>query len=246
VIKKKCLDCGEEFDAPDRGRFTPKFCVKCSEKRQREDEEKEARKEAEETAKRHRERADQARIPPLWREVTFDSSDSTINKVAFKQCLQYAENFNLRESSSLFLFSHKYGTGKTHLAACIANYVLHVKNGRVRYQKARDLLLDIRHTYSTESREDETAILNSVLGFDLLVLDDVGVDSPSEWRASTYWTVFDRRMEQRLPVVVTANFSLHEPERGESLGDRIGFGAVSRLRQMCGQNTIEFKGPDLR
>lgn len=81
---------------------------------------------------------------------------------------------------------------------------------------------------------------------DLLVLDDVGIDQPSQWLVSTYWTVFDRRMETGLPVVVTANYNLFETEKGMTIGDRIGFGAESRLRKMCGENVIEFKGKDLR
>lgn len=196
-------------------------------------------------AERFQKRIWAAGLPPKWKNVGFGNSDPAISRVAFKQCQKYAAEFSMG-SKSLFLWSHKYGNGKTHLAACIANYVLREKGLRVRFQKARDLLLDIKHTYSGMSNQDETMILNNVLSFDLLILDDVGLDPHTEWIESTYWTLFDRRLEQELPVVVTANFSLHEPEKDESLGDRIGFGAVSRLRQMCGDNVIEFKGPDLR
>jgi DNA replication protein DnaC len=211
-----------------------------------EEEAERQQEEREAAASRQRERIFQAKIPELWRNTTFETSDPAINRVAFNRCWEYAETFDPRKSNSLYLFSLKYGTGKTHLAACIANYVLHEKKFNVRYQKARDLLLDIRRTYSDRGDLDEAGLLDRVLSFDLLVLDDVGIDQPSQWLVSTYWTVFDRRMEMGLPVVVTANYNLFETEKGMTIGDRIGFGAESRLRKMCGENVIEFKGKDLR
>jgi DNA replication protein DnaC len=212
----------------------------------KEEEAERERQEHEAATKRQRDRISQAKIPELWRDTTFETSDPSINRVAFNRCRRYAETFDPKKSPSLYLFSLKYGAGKTHLAACIANYVLLEKKYSVRYQKARDLLLDIRRTYSDRGDVDEAGLLDNVLSFNLLILDDVGIDQPSQWLVSTYWTVLDRRMEMGLPVVVTANYNLFETERGMTIGDRIGFGAESRLRKMCGENVIEFKGKDLR
>lgn len=245
LAKRKCFTCGQEFETPDAGRFTATICTPCGQKREAEREEEERRRAAAEQAERDAKRIAAATIPLRWKTIGFSNSKSTVNAGAFRQCQKYAEEFS-PQSGSLYLWSHKYGTGKTHLAICIANYLLYEKRLRVRFQKARDLLLDIKHTYSGESKEDETMILRSVLNYDLLILDDVGVDPASQWIISTYWTLFDRRLEQLLPVIVTANFSLDKPEKDECLGDRIGFGAVSRLRQMCRGNIIEFTGPDLR
>lgn len=245
-IKVACLDCGQEFEARDLGRWTRQYCPVCTEKAKKEEEADRECQEHEAAARRQQERIFQAKIPELWQNTTFETSDPAINRAAFNRCKKYAETFHPKKSPSLYLFSLKYGTGKTYLAACIANYVLYVKKYSVRYQKARDLLLDIRHTYSDRGDLDEADLLNRVLFFDLLVLDDVGVDQPSPWLVSTYWTVFDRRMEMGLPVVVTANYNLFETEKGMTIGDRIGFGAESRLRRTCGENVIEFKGKDLR
>ncbi len=81
----------------------------------------------------------------------------------------------------------------------------------------------------------------------MLVLDDVGIDVPSQWLENTYWTVFDRRMEWGLPVILTTNYRLEEPNAHRpSLGERIGHGAVSRLLQMCDHREIDMSGPDMR
>lgn len=194
---------------------------------------------------RYRELVARAGIPKLWREVTFENSDPNIRKAAFKVARRYAENFN-SESGTLVFYSKGYGCGKTHLAACIANHVLHQIERPVLFKKARDLLLDIRRTFSDRGTETEADILQQVLSVELLILDDVGVDNPSPWIESTYWTIFDRRLEGQLPTVVTTNYLL-EAEPGEvSLGDRIGYGALSRLSQMCQGNLIDMTGQDLR
>jgi len=245
-IKVTCIDCGQQFEARNLGRWTRQHCEPCAETARKEDEADQQAYELKVATIQQQNKIFQAKIPEFWRDTTFESSDASINRVAFNKCRRYAEIFDPRKSPSLYLFSLKYGTGKTHLAACIANYVLHEKGYSVRYQKARDLLLDIRRTYSDSGDLDEAELLDRVLSFDLLVLDDVGIDQPSQWLVSTYWTVFDRRMEMGLPIVVTANYNLFETAKLETIGDRIGFGAESRLRKMCGENVIEFKGKDLR
>ena len=114
------------------------------------------------------------------------------------------------------------------------------------FKKARDLMLDIRRTLSDRDDMTEADILDRVLSVNLLVLDDVGVDPPSQWIHGTYWTVFDRRLEWQLPVVVTTNKPLEANQKEELLADRIGAGAASRLIELCQGNIIDMTGPDLR
>lgn len=186
-----------------------------------------------------------ARIPKLWREVTFVNSDPKIRRTAFRLAMQYADSYT-SQSGTIVFYSKGYGCGKTHLAAAIANYVLHRLRRPVLFKKARDLLLEIRHTFAERAEESEAYILNQVLGVELLILDDVGIDRPSPWIESTYWTVFDRRLEWQLPTVITTNYPLEAKPGETALGERIGYGAVSRLSQLCKGQFIDMSGPDLR
>lgn len=191
---------------------------------------------------RYRELIRLANIPPRWREVTFDTLNPNIQSVAQRLAREYAEGFN-KKSPSLVFYSPGNGTGKTHLAACIANHILHEKRLPVLFAKARDIMLEIRKTFSDRC-ETEAEILDKISYVDLLVLDDVGVDRPSEWIKSTYWTLMDRRFDWMLPVVVTTNKPLDG--KGEILADRIGEGAASRLLGLCQGNVIDMTGVDLR
>lgn len=243
-VKRICPSCGEEFETANLGSGTRRYCFKCAEEKTKELEEKEqiALRMLEES--RYQQMVRIARIPPKWRDVTFENSNPGLNPGMFKLAKKYAEKFTTK-SQGLVLYSPGNGTGKTHLAACIANYVLHELRQSVMFEKARDLMLDIRRTFSDKD-DTEADVLDRVLSVGLLILDDVGVDPPSEWIKGTYWTVFDRRLEWELPVVVTTNKPLEAPVGQECLADRIGEGATSRLLGLCQGNVIDMTGLDLR
>jgi len=243
-VKKNCQECGAEFEAYDLGPLSRRACNKCTKAKQAEEEEKQRQAEIALAEAKYHQFVAVAGIPKIWRGVTFENSDPSIRKAAFKVAKRYAENFNA-ESGTLVLYSKGYGCGKTHLAICVANYVLHQLRYPVLFKKARDLLLEIRRTFSEAGTGTEADILDQVLSAQLLVLDDVGVDNPSPWIESTYWTIFDRRLEWQLPTVVTTNYPL-EAEAGVGLGNRIGYGALSRLMQLCGGNFVDMSGSDLR
>ena len=243
--KRSCQECGDEFEAYELGRFSRRYCNECTLAKAVAEEERLRQEELARAEERYRELVAAARIPKMWQDVTFANSDPTLNKAAFKVAKAYAERFNSK-SGTLVFYSRGYRRGKTRLAICIGNHVLHRLRRPVLFKKARDLLLAIRRTYSERDTETEADILDQVLSVELLILDDVGVDNPSPWLESTYWTVFDRRLEWQLPTVVTANYPL-EAELGEvSLGDRIGYGAVSRLVELCNGQFLDVSGPALR
>ncbi len=237
-----CHDCGGAFEARNFGRATATICPKCGEAREEREQAAEKLIREQEEEQRYQGLIHLANIPPRWREVTFDTLDPDIQPVAQKIAREYATSFS-KQSPSLIFYSPGNGTGKTTLAACIANYVLHELRVPVMFAKARDIMLEIRKTFS-DHYETEAEILDKVSYVDLLVLDDVGVDRPSEWIKSTYWTLMDRRSDWMLPVVVTTNKPFEG--KGEVLADRIGEGAASRLLGVCQGNVIDMTGPDLR
>jgi DNA replication protein DnaC len=243
-VKRICLDCGDEFETINLGLATAAYCTKCGLEREKEQEEAErAAQEALKEAK-YREMIALAQIPPKWKEVSFDNSDPSLSPKAFKIAKRYADKFTLK-SPSLVFYSPGAGTGKTHLVICIANHVLYQKRIPVLFKKARDLMLEMRRTFSDRGGITEADILDRVLSVPLLVLDDVGVDPTSQWLQATYWTVFDRRLEWQLPVIVTTNKPL-AAKQGPTLADAIGDRGESRLVELCQGNIIEMTGPDLR
>lgn len=132
-----------------------------------------------------------------------------------KECKEYADNFDtyLEDGTGLFI-AGSVGTGKTHLAAAIANKLL--QSGiPVIFRTAIDMFLDIRRSYSGEVSESD--VLNEYKTVPLLVIDDLGKEKMTEWAASTLYGIVNARYENMKPIIVTTNFT--SKDLLESLGD---------------------------
>lgn len=87
-------------------------------------------------------------------------------------------------------------------------------------------------------RQDIAQLRQELLSSDLLILDDIGAENPSEFIREELYLLVDERIQSQKPVMATCNF---EPEAlGTWLGDRIS----SRLQGACDIYTID--GPDMR
>jgi len=140
------------------------------------------------------------------------------------------------------LFIHgPAGTGKTHLAVALLRE--HLKECERYYLSARfvevpELLMEMRDTFREKAGRSEMDLLEDYSGCDLLVLDDLGAEKPSEWVTQTLYLLVNRRYTREKRTIVTSNLSLKQ--LNERLGDRI----VSRLAGMC--RVVELTGKDRR
>ena len=106
-----------------------------------------------------------------------------------------------------------YGCGKTHLAAAIANAQIAAGN-RVFFITVPDLLDHLRASYSPND-EDEASFsgrFQDVRTTPLLILDDLGVESPTPWVVEKLYQLLNHRYNAHLPTVITTNHSLEELE----------------------------------
>lgn len=127
------------------------------------------------------------------------------------------------------------GTGKTHLAAAIANHL--IRQGRpVVCMTMIDLLERIRRTYS-RSDVDEGSVLKLYKSVPLLVIDDIGKEPPTEWAISTIYSIINGRYEAYLPTIVTTNYDTETLIRRmtpKDTGDNTTARAtIDRLMEMC-------------
>ena len=75
---------------------------------------------------------------------------------------------------------------------------------------------------------------------DLLQLDDLGAEKPTEWVLEQFYSLVNERWQDERSIVVTTNsFDL------DVLRDELGTRTVSRLREIC-SDPIPIMGPDLR
>lgn len=110
------------------------------------------------------------------------------------------------------------GTGKTHLAAAIANQLFDAGH-KVIYTRVLDLIRAIRDTWDRDSASTETQVVTRYRTADLLILDEVGVSFRTENERNQLFDVLDGRYQEMRPTVVISN--LGEAGLQEALGPRI-------------------------
>lgn len=110
-----------------------------------------------------------------------------------------------------------------------------------RFISLPDLLLKIRLAFKDGSQFTEEDIITEFTDEEFLVLDDIGVEKPSEWVLQTLYTIIDRRNRDLKQTIFTSNYAI------AGLKDRLGERIVSRIVELCGKNNIlHLKGKDRR
>ena len=106
-----------------------------------------------------------------------------------------------------------YGTGKTHLAAAIANHRSNVGEN-VMFITVPDLLDYLRTAFDPKADMTFDKLFNQVRTVPLLVLDDLGTESTKPWAQEKLFQILDHRYVSLLPTVITTAKQLNElPER---------------------------------
>lgn len=169
------------------------------------------------------------------REWTFAKSDHTDQKnenIARK----YVANFNaMREQGTGLLFCGQVGTGKSFLAAAIANELIS--------QGTPCLMTNFSRIISRISEKfgGDQKYLDNLNRFDLLIIDDLGAERDSEYMWEKVMDVIDARYRAGLPLIVTTNLNpkdLYDPS--DIRRQRV----FSRLKEMC--IFLEVNGADRR
>ncbi|MEK7848825.1 MAG: ATP-binding protein [Chloroflexota bacterium] len=180
---------------PDFSRIEPCRCVKPGRQRERH-----ARLEA------------YSNLGPLTR-LTFENLNPQGRRgdsPAFARAAEAARAF-ATEPKGWLVLAGPSGTGKTHLAAAIANQLLG-RGEPVLFVSVAQLLDHLRSTFSPDSPVSYDQLLPQVKAAPLLILDDLGGHFATPWAGDKLFQVIDHRYQARLPTVITTRLALSRLE----------------------------------
>ncbi len=150
-------------------------------------------------------------------------------------CMEYAGSFS--ENSPSLLFIGKTGLGKTHLSLSIAK-----KAAEQGYTVAYGSLLNYLHIIEKEhfgrAEDHETDTMQTLIGADLLILDDLGSEFRTSFYESALYNIINSRINSGVPTIISTNLSADELQK--NYNDRI----ISRIFGVF--TALMFVGEDIR
>jgi len=100
-----------------------------------------------------------------------------------------------------------HGSGKTHLAASIANQC--IANGHIAiYMDVPDLMDHLRSSFAPNSSYTYSEMFDRVRNTPLLVLDDLGSSYPTPWALEKLQQILNHRFNAELPTVIATSQEL--------------------------------------
>lgn len=159
---------------------------------------------------------------------------------AFRACRDYAEN-----PAGWLVLIGGYASGKTHLAAAIANFRSDSDSPPL-FVSVPDLMDHLRATFNPNSTVSLDRRFEEVRTAPLLILDDLETSTSSAWVREKLYQLFNYRYNAELPTVITTITRLEEMDarlRSRILDSRLCTIYAITVKPYTGRTNKEKKTP---
>lgn len=144
---------------------------------------------------------------------TFQNSDKS-NPQLEDVMQNYVQNFTtFKKSGKGLLLWGDVGTGKTYMAASVANALID-EGYKVLMTNFATLTNKIQGMW-----EGKQEYINSLNHYALLILDDLGTERKSEYMQEMVYNIIDSRYRSGLPMIITTNLSIEEIKKPKEIGN---------------------------
>ncbi len=139
----------------------------------------------------------------------------------------YIDNFDSNDGGG-FIFSGSPGTGKNHLAAAICNDLMD-KNLSCMVITVTELMQKLRNCYQKDSEITEDQFIRSMINFDLLIIDEIGLQRGSDAEGLALNQIVDQRLSRFKPTGMLTNLDK------QKINDCLGVRIMDRMRSNGGK-----------
>lgn len=174
-----------------------------------------------------------ADIPRAFKDIRFatfrtdvyrESSSFSIVGNAVKSIQYWLNGFKTMKERGmgLYLYSSTKGSGKTRMAASIANELMYEKRIQVKFATSIQILNEIKASWKKETEYSESKLLDDLSRADVLVLDDFGTENQKvSWINERFYHIINTRYVDKKITIFTSNVKLDGMQYDERIINRI-------------------------
>lgn len=138
----------------------------------------------------------------------------------------YLDNLyqNIEHGKGIYFWSNTKGSGKTMMAAAVANELINTFHRYVKFATSLDILDEIRATYDRRNRDDEeteSTLLKDLATSEFLVIDDFGTERATDWAGEKFYQIVNKRYINKKVTFFTSNYNLSTLNYDDRITDRI-------------------------
>ena len=185
-----------------------------------------------------------------YKNVTFENTQtgvSTSFDVAFNRCKKYCELYEktVKSGYGIYLFGDK-GVGKTHLTACMANYLIS-KCVPVLFTNLFEISKAVKSTFNRDSSQSEQVLIDKFSNIDVLFFDDLGTEvfsknSGDTWLQGLLFDLINKRYNCKKATIFSSNHSLNSLINERGIMEK----TVDRISEMTSGAVMKIEGKSLR
>lgn len=168
-------------------------------------------------------------ILPLHQGSTVNNYEATTQEQLFVKNFAYNYAFNFDSNKGCgFIFSGESGTGKNHLAAAICNKLIQEGKSCL-VITVNELMMKLRKCYGDDAECGEDKFIETIINFDLLILDEIGLQRENVNEKLVLNQIIDQRISRFRPTGMLTNLN------AEDINKLLGVRIMDRMRMNGGE-----------